>query len=242
MKSKLQQLKDGDVALHFEGGNSVNDLNRVLKHCFPGNSKYSKGLFPFYFLLPDGFLAGNEDPRNKPYYPLSDFLAELEELEKHKLYTIEDFKAGKVQAKRDGASDEEVLRLGKWRYDFPLDEWYYFVFEVGNNRLIGSVIPFPNLPIQSVRDFLKQLPDQKQEEIWIPKWGEEVEVSADNGTWFKRKYVGLNPCDDLYSHVTVSREFGAGAFKNIRKPQPAPTKLTKAQIEEKLGYKIEIVE
>lgn len=136
MKSKLQQLTDGDVLLHFNKKKDLaEDLNKVLKHCFP-DSIEADGTNKFYWGFSVGLVGLNNhwdcddsNPGNKTYYPLSDFLAELEELEKQKLnekekskqlpeekqelekklYTLEDFKAGKVQAKRAGASDEPTL-------------------------------------------------------------------------------------------------------------------------------------
>lgn len=71
------------------------------------------------------------------------------------MYTIEDFKQGKCAVSNDGTVDElnKILSFAKWPFQASGSERYYWIDLTGAN--CGYFIP--DLPIQSVKDFIKQL-------------------------------------------------------------------------------------
>lgn len=71
MKTLIQQLQDGEIAIYNNG--SVKDLKRVLKIAFP--KKDRSGLFTYYYSL-DNYLYGKDEIKI-PAYPVAEFIKEL---------------------------------------------------------------------------------------------------------------------------------------------------------------------
>ena len=156
-----------------------------------------------------------------------------------KLYTIQDLKDGKVAVENDGAV-EDIINVvkhclnakvnGNAKYYFENDGW-----DAGNRT---------GLPIQSVKDFLVQLP--KKEEAWEPKVGEMVEFKnfASSTEWCKSEYLATDkessePYALVYTAPTGSRFI-------ITSPEirqiPKKIKVTKQEIADKMGIELNQIE
>lgn len=75
--SLIQQLKEGKIAIKINPGITLTeDLNRVLLSA--GNGNHVNGLYQYYWLKPGhDFIERKDDTCPIPYYPISDFIAEL---------------------------------------------------------------------------------------------------------------------------------------------------------------------
>lgn len=87
------------------------------------------------------------------------------------MYTINDLAEGRVAVINDGTQEEIKTVLKKAFPKDPYNERISSKFQWAQHfdGMWNSSLDKPNLPVQSVKDFLKQI-----EEPWIPKRGDRV--------------------------------------------------------------------
>lgn len=89
----------------------------------------------------------------------------------------------------------------------------------------------------SYEDFCKYV--LKKEEKWEPSYGEEVEVSS-GFNWFKRIFIGINPCNSNFKYVVAdpSNKGGVAKWPNIRQISKEIT-VTKQEIADWKGVPVD---
>lgn len=179
------------------------------------------------------------------------------------VYTIQELRAGKVVAHRDGSKDDVKKLFQFVLNDFPGmngDSSYYWV---ERRNWSASKQPPDNRPTQSVKIFLEEIEQEEEEKqqyatyhglvnrhagfkadpiIEKPefKWGEEVEWSAYEGAGYvPGTYLCRNP-DMPEEHLIFNEARLLHSVKIIRKPQKIT--LTLSQIAEKFNCKPEQIE
>lgn len=134
------------------------------------------------------------------------------------------------------------------------DTAYYYGYD-GNSSYRGTnswknISCFRNNPtLLTLQEFI----DLTTEE-WIPERGEVVLVSDTKASWSERIYLCTIEGANFPHRVVSSTDnenyhnkipFDVSSYRYIKqlppKEEPKPTKLTVAEIESKLGYKVEII-
>ena len=157
-----------------------------------------------------------------------------------KLYTIQDLKDGRVAVENDGTV-EDIINVvkhcfnakvyGNAKYYFENDGW-----DAGKRT---------GLPIQSVKDFLVQLP-KEEEEIWAPKVGEKVEFKSftSSAEWSVAEYLATDKrCKEPYALTYTSKTGGKFILTSpIIRQIPKKVKVTKQRVADILGIELNQLE
>ena len=107
------------------------------------------------------------------------------------MFSINDLREGKCAVINDGTVEELRTIIVK---AFPNStavnvlsgSWRYYMKSKYDNSYIDFCDIKPNIPCQSVSDFLKQI---KNERIFTPKFADEILASNDDIHWFNAFYI-----------------------------------------------------
>lgn len=161
-------------------------------------------------------------------------------------YTIKDLSEGRVAVINDGTLEQLKQVLGKAfpnSNQIPIGVAAYYLASTRGKVVCISTDTKPNIPIQSVKDFL--------EELSVPKEGEVVLVrNSDLSKWLKRIYLGTI-ARAIYPYITYAynkhkqyseiEPMPTFCWKQMKRIEvkPKETTLTMDQIAEKFGIPVE---